>query len=183
MAGEILVIDDIGLGIYVIIFNLSSQIWNTATSAFESVTYNNWADYAIPVVDSTGTGVYIGDFPHGITVTGDYSVVAYEEQTPGTPAVGDFSIPGAREVMHWDGVAEIPVSTMGPSDVVTELFGSFIVNTTTFQKIMQGLAAVNLGNLTEATDHSTSEFNDVNDPNTVRAASTNTETTRSVTLN
>jgi hypothetical protein len=85
--------------------------------------------------------------------------------------------------MHWDGTAEIPVSSMDPSGVVQELYGSFVVNTTTFQKIMQGLAAVNLGNLTEDTTHGTSEFTDVNDPGTVRATSENTETTRSVTLN
>ena len=183
MAGEIQVIDDIGLSVYVIIFNLSNQIWNTTTNAFEGVIAANWSKYAIPVVDSTGTGIYIGDFPHQINDTGDYPIVPYEAQTPGTPTIGDALVPGAKAVMHWDGIAEIPLSTMGPSDVVTALYASFVVNTTTFQKLLQGLAAVNLGNLVEDSAHITSEFTDVNDPNTLRVTSTNTTTTRDVTLN
>jgi hypothetical protein len=183
MAGEIQVIDDIGLSVYVIVFNLLNQIWNTTTNKFEGVAASNWSKYAIPLVDSTGTGIYTGNFPSNITVAGDYPVVSYQAQTPGTPVVGDPSISGAKEVMHWDGAAEIAVSSMGPSEMVSELFGSFIVNTTTFQKVMQGLAAVNLGDLTEDAGHTTSQFTDVNDPSTVRARSTNTATTREVILN
>jgi hypothetical protein len=183
MAGEIQVIDDIGKSVYVVIFNLIGETWNTASKLFEAISASNWSQYAIFLSDTTpGTGVYIGNFPVGIKTAGDYPVVAYEAQVPATAAVGD-STTGAREVMNWDGAAEVPVSSMGPSDMVAELYGSFVVNKTTFQKIMQGLAAVNLGDLTEDYAHSTSQFTDVNDPTTVRARSTNTGTSRSVLLN
>ena len=182
MAGEIQIVDDIGLSIYVVIFNLPGQIWNTTLEVFEAVNASNWSHYAIFLSDTTpATGIYSAVFPASITILGDYPVVAYEAQIPATAAVGDL-VTGAMELMKWDGTAEIPVSSMDPSGVVQELYGSFVVNTTTFQKVMQGLAAVNLGNLVEDTEHSTSEFTDVNDPNTIRAMSANTETTRSVTL-
>ena len=182
MANEILVIEDVGLSIYVIIFDIYNRIWNTVTSKFESVTVADWGKYAIELTDSTGTGLYFGNFPTGITNVGDYPVVPYTAETPGTPATGDSPIPGAKETMHWGGNVELEVASMGPQDMVAELYASFIVNTTTFQKVMQGLAAVNLGNLVEDSEHSTSEFTDVNDPNTIRALSENTETTRNVTL-
>lgn len=182
MAGEIQVIDDVGMNIYVVIFNLVGKIWNTTLKVFEVVSASNWSHYAIFLSDTIpSTGVYSGNFPTDIITPGDYPVVAYEAQTPATAAVGD-SPTGAKEVMNWNGTTEIPVSSMGPSDVVAELYGSHVVNTTTFQKIMQGLAAVNLGSLVEDIEHSTSEFTDVNDPDTPRVTSMNTATTREVTL-
>jgi hypothetical protein len=182
MADEILVIDDAGLSVYVIIFDIDNKVWNNMTSSFETATAANWGDYAVELTDATGIGLYFGNFPTGIGVMGDYPVVPYVANTPGIPAAGDSPVVGAKEVMHWSGSSELEISGFGPTDMVTELYNSFVVNTTTFQKVLQGLAAINLGHLTENAAHSTSEFADVNDPGTVRARSTNTTTTREVTL-
>ena len=178
-----MVIEDTGLSVYIIIFDVHNKVWNNNINGFEPPVAANWSHYAILLVDSTGTGLYYGNFPTGITGVGDYTVVSYIADTPGTPAVGDSFIPGGEGIMHWDGSAEIEVASMGPADIVSELYGSHVVNTTTFQKIMQGLAAINLGDLTEDNTHGTSGFTDVNDPDTVRVTSTNTQTSRSVILN
>ena len=79
MANEILVIEDVGLSIYVIIFDIQNKVWNNATNQFESVTAANWSKYAVKLTDSTGTGFYFGDFPTGVNIVGDYPVVPYLE--------------------------------------------------------------------------------------------------------
>ena len=84
--------------------------------------------------------------------------------------------------MHWGGSSEVIISGISPESFVTAMYDSFVVNTTTYRSIMTGWAAVNLGDLTEAADHSTSAFSDVNDPDTTRVESVNTDTTRSVVL-
>jgi hypothetical protein len=182
MAGEVQIPDEIGLSLYFIVMNLLGEIWNTVSKLFENVTSSNWSKYAIPLNDSVpATGLYSGNFPLGLPL-GDYPVVPYEMAT-GTPAVGDFPLSGSSEVMHWDGTAEIPISSMSsPEAIIDALYDSYVVNTTTYRGVMTGWAAVNLGDLEEDEEHGSSTFKDVNDPGTTRVESINTSTSRSVTL-
>jgi antitoxin component HigA of HigAB toxin-antitoxin module len=69
------------------------------------------------------------------------------------------------------------------SQIVTALYDSIAVNTTTFRTLLQGVAAVSCGNVVENADHTTTEMTDINDPGGVaRVTSLNTPTTRQVSI-
>ena len=95
MSGEYSLHVESGLTVKALVFDkIRSKLWTG--SGFESITSiadADWADGAIICTeqstdDSTGTGVYVGDRPSGITTSGVYLVEFYED----TPSPGDQHI-------------------------------------------------------------------------------------------
>ena len=73
MANEISIGQPIGLTLYAIVLDGSSNVWNTLTAAFETRAAANWPQYAIPLTDtSPPTGIYTANFPS--LVAGTYEV-------------------------------------------------------------------------------------------------------------
>jgi antitoxin component HigA of HigAB toxin-antitoxin module len=69
------------------------------------------------------------------------------------------------------------------AQIVTALYDSLVVNTTTFRTLLSSVAAVSCGNVVENADHTTTSFTDINDPGgVVRVDSVNSPTTREVSI-
>lgn len=82
------------------------KFWNG--SSFETYITANRASYALPMVEQgASSGIYMADFPTGITDSGTYSYYAYI-RAGGSPAEGD-ALAGSGTV-DWDGsqVAQAP---------------------------------------------------------------------------
>lgn len=96
MAGELSIHIAAGSGtLYALIFDENrTKIWDgSAFTAISSIADANYADGAVELTeqvtsDSTATGVYVGDFPAGITTQGTYLVEAYVS----SPSPGDQNI-------------------------------------------------------------------------------------------
>lgn len=88
----------------------NDQVFDEADGGdtFEAWVNGNVANYDIPMTDNGGD-YYSIDFPAAITTAGVYrTVIAL--RASGSAAVGDLRI--AQGEMHWDGTAEIDISTL-----------------------------------------------------------------------
>ena len=83
-----------GFNLYAVIHNAhAGTVWNTSTSAFETFTAGNWANYAIPLTEQTGTGYYSATFP-GTQILAAASAVFMTEaiyvRAGASPTIGDI---------------------------------------------------------------------------------------------
>ena len=61
------VVNASGSNIYVVLKNrITGQTWNTATPGWETFNPANWANYAIPLTEATGSGYYWAARPAGV---------------------------------------------------------------------------------------------------------------------
>ena len=107
MANEIQALATTGLSLYAVILNSTGQAWYTVTPAFEAVNSAHWTSYALTLTEVSGTGIYEGSFPAGITSAGIYSAIAYKKVT-GSAAITDPVL--AFGPLEWAGAAPaVPV--------------------------------------------------------------------------
>lgn len=80
--------------------------WNGTT--FEAYSAGNYATYDVALTEQGSSGLFVGDFPAGITTSGTYEYYVYT-QAGGAPAEGD-AIAGTGSV-DWSGTASVAAST------------------------------------------------------------------------
>jgi hypothetical protein len=91
---------------YFQLFRLTDNaVWKTTASAFEAFEPANWADYDVPLVEETGTGLFFGDLP--AVPVGGYQVVAYE-RAGGAPAITDNKV--FLGGLDWSGAALVSIA-------------------------------------------------------------------------
>lgn len=86
--------------IYAHIYNRISRVWNGTSFVVYGV--GSYSSYVIPMTELGGSGVYVGDFPAGITDSMSYEIFYYL-QDGGSPIEGDRII--ATGTILWDGSA------------------------------------------------------------------------------
>lgn len=74
---------------------LNGQFWNTQSSAREAFNSLNWAHYAIPLSEYTGTGIYFAVYPAAIPTGQLATQIIYQQNgsspvIPGTPGGDSF---------------------------------------------------------------------------------------------
>lgn len=84
--------------IYAHIYNRISRVWNGTSFVVYGV--GSYSSYVITMTELGGSGVYVGDFPAGITDAGTYEIFYYL-QDGGSPVEGDRII--ATGTIAWDG--------------------------------------------------------------------------------
>jgi len=101
---------------YAHIFNNASRLWNG--SAFEAYVSGNYNLYTVNLTEQGTSGVFVGDFPVGITIGGHYEAMVYFQDNPsaqeGDPVHGTI-------VLDWDGDS---IGTPDDDSVAGELDGS-----------------------------------------------------------
>lgn len=67
-----------GVQLYAVLRQRSTGlVWNVFSSIFEAPVSGNWNLYVVGLSEGPGTGLYVADFPVGITVSGVYTAVIY----------------------------------------------------------------------------------------------------------
>ncbi len=87
--------------LYARIMNAAGLWWNG--SAFGSYSSGNYADYQIPLTEQGASGVYVGDFPSGITSNGTYDYFIHRYTV--SPAEGDIVVNTGK--IDWTGVSSV----------------------------------------------------------------------------
>jgi len=114
MAGELAVKLTTGLTLKALILGpVFSNRWDgSALVAISSVADADWATGMVAMTeqqtsDATGTTLYVGDFPAGITTPGEYLVVFYSgaSPTPGQAGIG-------QQTVRWSGSAIVSVVSL-----------------------------------------------------------------------
>lgn len=98
MANELRIAQGTGSAIYAHIVNAAARRWNG--TSFEVYSSGNYPNYDIPMTEQGTSGVYVGNFPTGITDSGTYEIFYYI-QTGGSAAEGD-PVAGVGSIV-WDG--------------------------------------------------------------------------------
>lgn len=105
MAREIRGVSDSGT-LYARIINRAGLWWNGTT--FEAYSTANYGTYDVAMTEQGDSGVYVADFPAGITTGGTYEVYVHL-QAGGSPAEGDLIVSTGR--VDWTGTAIASTST------------------------------------------------------------------------
>ena len=92
--------------LYARIRNSTGLWWNG--SSFEVYSAGNYSNYDIAMTEEGNSGVYVADFPSGITTAGTYEYFVHH-QSGGSPAQGD-PVTNTGKV-DWSGSVIISVST------------------------------------------------------------------------
>lgn len=116
MAGELRAAGAQGQTVRVRIINSAARSWNG--SSFETYDAGNISSYAVTLTEQGASGVYVGDFPVGITTAGHYEYFAYSLQNPPTLAETDPIM--ATGSVDWDGSA----STTPSAAIANAMSGS-----------------------------------------------------------
>jgi uncharacterized phiE125 gp8 family phage protein len=91
-----------------VVRNPAGKVWQVTTSTFVTWVDANIANYAIPLVEQGSTsGYYVGDFPAGITIAGQFPVIVYQV------AASVYTVQGEGSV-EWNGTAEVQPSGLEP---------------------------------------------------------------------
>ena len=106
MANEIRGISTSGTTVYSRIMN-SAGLWWTG-SAFESYSAANWANYVATMTEQGSSGVFVADFPSGITSGGTYDYFVHI-QAGGSPAQGDQVASTGR--IDWTGTSIVTATS------------------------------------------------------------------------
>ena len=118
MANELQVIQGTSRTVYFVIRNTVGLVWNTGTSAFESYSLANYANYVIQATEQGTTGLYAGTFPTAITTPGLYNIVAVL-QAGGSPAATDGSF-GSGE-LTWTGTSVNSLAGVASSGQISQI--------------------------------------------------------------
>lgn len=92
--------------LYARIMNHSGLWWNG--SSFEAYTAINYANYVLTMTEQGNSGIYVADFPSGITTGGSYEYFVHR-QAGGSPVEGDLVV--STGTVDWSGIASISGST------------------------------------------------------------------------
>lgn len=104
-----------GNTLYVVLRNVSNQVWNVGAAAWQTYNVANWAQYAIPLTEDTSSGWYTAAVPAGISTTTVLRILVYG-QLGGSPAAGDDNL--GVSISTWTG------STWSTSVDVASISGS-----------------------------------------------------------
>ena len=102
MANEIRGVAPTGSTLYARIINRAGQWWQGAI--FENYASVDYASYVIPLTEQGASGVFVADFPAGITTAGVYEYYVHL-QSGGSPAEGDAVTVAGR--IEWSGTASV----------------------------------------------------------------------------
>lgn len=105
MAREIRGLAPTGSTVYARIMSPAGLWWNGTT--FEAYAAGNYATYDVALTEQGASGLFVGDFPTGITTAGTYEYFCYI-QAGGTPAQGD-ALTNSGSV-DWTGSAAVSAS-------------------------------------------------------------------------
>lgn len=120
MSGELKTVSNPGLTVYAHVLSPAGLRWNG--SDFEAYTAVDLSDYGISVSEQGSSGVYVGDFPSGITTAAAYEIIFFSQQG-GSAAEGD-PIVGTGDV-EWSGTAEVsPVVSGTAADLAEEAWAA-----------------------------------------------------------
>lgn len=92
--------------LYARIMNSSGYWWNGTD--FEAYDADNYADYDVALTEQGNSGVYVADFPSGITTGGTYEYYVHR-QAGASPAEGDYVINIGK--VDWSGTVSITGAT------------------------------------------------------------------------
>lgn len=124
MANELRTGAGTGNVVYAHVFNAASRLWNG--SAFEAYDSSSYPDYDIATTEQGTSGVYVGNFPTGITDSGIYEIFYYIRQG-GSSAEGD-PICGVGSV-NWDGSSSVPSSGSVSGEMSGSDFYDYVIRT------------------------------------------------------
>lgn len=110
MASELRAAGSQGLTVRARIINAAAKVWNG--SAFVTYVAGDIATYAVTMTEQGSSGVYIGDFPIGVTSPGHYEYFSYALQAPPDLAETDPII--GTGSLEWDGSTEISSDAIIP---------------------------------------------------------------------
>lgn len=105
MAREIRGVSSTGT-LYARIINSAGLWWNGST--FEAYTAANYSNYDIAMTEQGNSGVYVADFPSGITAGGTYEYFVHR-QAGGSPAEGDTVINTGK--VDWTGTSSVSAAS------------------------------------------------------------------------
>lgn len=94
-----------GLYPYALIDNAAGQRWSTVAAAFVTYAAGDIANYDVPLTERGTTGVYLANFPAGITAGGRYRVTYGVGLSEELPSIYDAHV--GEEFIDWDGSAMI----------------------------------------------------------------------------
>ena len=94
--------------LYARIINSIGYWWNGTT--FEAYSAGNYSNYDVAMTEQGNSGVYVADFPTGITTGGTYEYFVHR-QSGGSPAEGDPVINTGK--IDWTGTVSISGATGG----------------------------------------------------------------------
>lgn len=125
MANELRIGTGSGSTVYAHVVNSASRRWNG--SSFEVYSSSNYPNYDIAMTEQGSSGVFVGDFPTGITDAATYEVFYYV-QIGGSPAEGD-PIAGVGRI-QWDGsgVTDDDEETVSGEMAATD-FADYVIRT------------------------------------------------------
>lgn len=92
--------------LYARIMNSAGYWWNGST--FEAYTAANYGNYDLAMTEQGNSGVYVADFPSGITTSGSYEYFVHR-QAGASPAEGDVVVTSGK--VDWSGAAAITAAT------------------------------------------------------------------------
>lgn len=92
--------------LYARIMNKAGQWWNG--SSFESYSAGNYSTYDVAMTEQGNSGLYVADFPSGITSSGTYEYYVHR-QAGGSPAEGDLIVNTGK--VDWTGTVSVSAST------------------------------------------------------------------------
>lgn len=110
MSGELIAAGPPGLTLRARIINSTAHTWNG--SAFVVYSSGDMASYAVVMTEQGSSGVYVGDFPIGITSAGHYQYFCHSLQGV---SLAEFDPIIATGSLDWDGsvIVETSVSVPG----------------------------------------------------------------------
>lgn len=109
MANEVRIEARTGVTCYFQVLNETNQVWNGTT--FVSLGSATWTATAMTLTETpSGSGIYIGNFPTGITAAGEYGIRGCE-RLGGSAAAGD-PVVGTGAIV-WSGSAILDLSDAG----------------------------------------------------------------------
>lgn len=139
-----------GNTLYVMLRNVSGQVWNVGAAAWQAFNVVNWSQYVIPLSEDTASGWYTATVPAGISTSTSLRILVYSAVT-GTPAAGDDNI--GSSTVTWTGstwATGVDVTSINGSttaairlalSAATIVSGSAITGTLTVAQMTTNLAA------------------------------------------
>jgi len=121
MANELSTGAGTGNTVYAHVLNSAKRRWNG--SAFEAYDSSSYPDYTITMSEQGISGVYVGDFPSGITDSGVYEIYYYiGSGSEGDPIAGVGSV-------DWDGSSVSSSSDSVSGEMSGSDFYSYVIRT------------------------------------------------------
>lgn len=108
MARELQAFGPMGASVYGLLFHDGfGVVWNKSALAYEYPVVSNWANYALPFTETSGTGIYFGDMP-AAQARGTYSYLV-KRQLGANPAATDPEM--GQGSIEWSGTLPVSLAT------------------------------------------------------------------------